>query len=96
MDFQWVSAHISGFNIGAPTEYAHSILHVSDHLPPYVMTWAIPAIHEINALRVVLWQLLGKFLFKSIIALSKCSWNSKILQDSYSIHFPTNGIETVN
>ncbi len=22
MDFQWVSAHISGFNIGAPIEYA--------------------------------------------------------------------------
>ncbi len=23
MDFQWVSAQISGFNIGAPIEYAH-------------------------------------------------------------------------
>ncbi len=23
--FPWVSAHISGFNIGAPIEYAHSI-----------------------------------------------------------------------
>ena len=36
MVFQWVSANISGFNIGAPIEYAYSILHVSDHLPPYV------------------------------------------------------------
>ncbi len=32
MVFRWVSAHISGFNIGAPIQYAHSILHVSDHL----------------------------------------------------------------
>lgn len=32
----WVSAHIYSFNIGAPIEYAHNILHVSDHLPPYV------------------------------------------------------------
>ncbi len=31
--FPCVSAHISIFNIGAPTEYAQSILHVSDHLP---------------------------------------------------------------
>ncbi len=46
--FQWVSAHISGFNIGAPIEYA---------------------IHEINALREVFWQRVGKFLLKSIIAL---------------------------
>ena len=38
MAFQWVFAHISGFNIGAPIEYAHSILHVSDHLPQYVAT----------------------------------------------------------
>ena len=49
MVFQWVSAHISGFNIGAHIEYAHNILHM--------MTWsyhilrAIPAINEINALR---------------------------------------------
>ncbi len=38
-------------------EYAHIILHVSDHLPLYVMTRsylilrAIPVIHEINALK---------------------------------------------
>ena len=31
--FPWLSAHISIFTIGAPTEYAHSTLHVSDHLP---------------------------------------------------------------
>ncbi len=36
MVFKWESPHISGFYIGAPIEYAHSILHVSDHLPPYV------------------------------------------------------------
>ncbi len=36
--------------IEAPIEYAHSILHVSDHLPQY------DAIHEINALREVFWQ----------------------------------------
>ncbi len=35
MVFQWVSAHISGFNIGAPIEYAHSILHVSDTSNPW-------------------------------------------------------------
>ena len=52
--FPWVSAHISGFNIGAPIGYKLR---------------AIPAIHEINALREVLWQQLGKFLLKSIIAL---------------------------
>ena len=27
MDFQWVSAHISGLNSGAPIEYACIILH---------------------------------------------------------------------
>ena len=27
-----ICPHISGFNIGATIEYAHSILHVSDHL----------------------------------------------------------------
>ncbi len=31
---------------------------------------AIPAIHEINALREVLWQRVGKFLLKSTIALT--------------------------
>ncbi len=36
--------------IGAPIEYARSILHVSDHL----ILRAMPAIHEINALREVL------------------------------------------
>ena len=36
MVFQWESAHISCFNVGAPIEYA------------------IPAIHETNALREVL------------------------------------------
>ncbi len=30
---------------------------------------AIPAIHEINALREVFWRRVGKFLFKSIITL---------------------------
>ncbi len=41
----------------------------------YVMTWsylirrAIPAVNEINALKEVLWQQVGKFLLKSIIAL---------------------------
>ena len=29
--FPWVSAHISGSNIGAPIEYVHSILHVHTH-----------------------------------------------------------------
>ncbi len=47
--FLWVSAHISSFNIGAPIEYAHSILHVS-----YLILRAIPAIHEIDVLREVL------------------------------------------
>ncbi len=52
--------------------YTHSILHVTDDL--YVMTRsylilrAVPEIHEINALREVLWQQVGKFLLKSIIA----------------------------
>ena len=37
----------------------------------YVMTWSylIQAIHETKALREVLWQRMGKFLFKSTIAL---------------------------
>ena len=29
--FPLVSAHISSFNIGAPIEYVHSIVHLSDH-----------------------------------------------------------------
>ena len=58
MVFQWESAHISGFNIGAPIEYAHNLI-----------LRAIPTIHEINFLREVLWQQVGKFLLKSIIAL---------------------------
>ena len=53
--------------IGAPIEYPHSILHVSYHL-----LRAIPVIHEINALREVFGQRVGKFLLKSIIAL----WDS--------------------
>ncbi len=28
----WISARIYVFNIGAPIECAHSIIHVSDHL----------------------------------------------------------------
>ncbi len=43
MVFQWESAHISGFNIGAPIEYAHNLI-----------LRAIPTIHEINFLREVL------------------------------------------
>ena len=31
--FPWISAHISGFNIGAPIKYANSIPHVSDKCP---------------------------------------------------------------
>ncbi len=44
--FPWVSAHISGFNIGAPNEYACNILQWS-----YRILRAITAIQEINALR---------------------------------------------
>ncbi len=53
--------------IGAPIEYVNNILHVSDHVPPALR--AIPAIHETNALREVLWQRVGKYLLKSTIAL---------------------------
>ena len=48
--------------IGAPSEYAHSVLHVGDQAPQYIaiacgfylILRAIPAIHEINALGEVL------------------------------------------
>ena len=36
----------------------------------YLILRAIPAIHEINALREIFWQRMGKFLLKSIITLS--------------------------
>ena len=41
----------------------------------YLILRAIPAIHEIYALREVFWQRVGKFLFKSIIALCSSTWN---------------------
>ncbi len=47
--FPWVSANISGFKIESPIEYAHRFLHVS-----YLILRAVPAIHEVNALREVL------------------------------------------
>ena len=46
--FPQLSAQVSVFNIGAPIDYAHSILHASDHL----ILRAIQAIHEINAVLV--------------------------------------------
>ncbi len=58
-DFPWVSAHVTGFNIGAPTECASNILHASDHLPPYVamacdflfdvMTWSYLILRAITS-----------------------------------------------
>ncbi len=65
-----MTAYIYGFNIGAPIDYAHSILHVGVHLSPYV---AIPAISERNAVREVLRQWVGIFLWKCITALQKIS-----------------------
>ncbi len=61
----------------------------------YAMAWSylilrvIPAIPEINALREVLWQQVGKFLLKSIIALS----NRPGIQDS---DFKQGGIQNSN
>ncbi len=60
-----------------PTEkFKVAILHMErPKIDWYVMTWSylilrsMPAIHEINALREVLGQRMGKFLLKSIIAL---------------------------
>ncbi len=58
--FAWISPCI----YGAPIECAHSILHVSHHGATVICC------HERNALREVLGQWLGKFLLKSINALS--------------------------
>ena len=44
----------------------------------YLILRAIPAIHEINALREVSWQRVGKFLFKSTIALCCHLYNQNI------------------
>ena len=49
--FSRISASIYGFNIGFPVECVHSILHVSDHLSPYVAisTWD-PQTHILSSL----------------------------------------------
>ncbi len=53
--FAWISAE----PLLDPLLNMHTASHMS----------VIPAIHEINAQREVFWQQVGKFLFKSIIAL---------------------------
>ncbi len=45
----------------------------------YLILWAIPVIHEINALREVSGQRVGKFLLKSIIALSPQSFEPLVI-----------------
>ena len=61
--FGWRFAHPFALNSGAPIEYAHSILHVSDHIPQllpratrdpqthiYVMIWSYPILRAIPAI----------------------------------------------
>ncbi len=67
--FLWVSAHLSGFNIGAPIEYAYSIL--DDMELPHTKGHTSNPWNKCptRGLMTTFRQQVGKFLLKSIITL---------------------------
>ncbi len=77
--FAWISAQ----PLLEPLLNMHTTFYMS------VITYLhIPAIHETNALREVLWQRVGKFLLKSTIAL----WSMWCQNETLGAHKITNGI----